>query len=349
MIAYVETKLPDYGFIRDALAESARENWWSNFGPVSLRLEAEICRLLEIGPDKSVVACSNATQALFGLVNMYSFVVKRPLRWAVSAYTFRCQRQGPLSNAIVVDCDKRGFLDLDALSSVGVREYDGIIVTNLFGKAGCISKYVEFARQWSKILIFDSASCFYSKAGSKYLGSYGDAEIFSFHHTKPCGFGEGGCVVVDKGYEDIFRSIINFGSYKKNDTGPLSMNGKMSDVAAAFVMDRIRHVETIKRSHQQQYRRIEAAARSVGCGRLFELDSDDEVPAVVPILSPNKVEVERLANNYVTLHKYYKPLVDGCTSADEIYDRIVLFPCHSGVAELERREIDDVIMQVRGR
>lgn len=349
MISYIEAKVPDFEFIREALAESERENWWSNFGPVSLRLEGEIRRLLEIGPEKAVVACSNATVALHGLVNMYSFVAKRQLKWVVSAYTFRCQLQGPLSSARVVDCDRRGFLDLDRLSKVGLEDYDGIIVTNLFGKAAKVSDYIEFAKQRKKLLVFDSASCFYSKAGSTYLGGFGDAEVFSFHHTKPCGFGEGGGVVVDREHEDIFRSMMNFGSYKKQDTGALSMNGKMSDVAAAFIMDRLRRVDTVKRAHQRQFLRVEEAARRAGCRTLFDLDSDKEFPGVVPILGKGSIDASRLPNRYVMLHKYYQPLGKGHPSAEEIYDRIVLFPCHPDIASLSDLEIRDVIEEVVGR
>jgi len=46
MIAFVEAKRPDYAQIQRLLAASESSGVWSNFGPLSLRLEAEVLTLL---------------------------------------------------------------------------------------------------------------------------------------------------------------------------------------------------------------------------------------------------------------------------------------------------------------
>jgi dTDP-4-amino-4,6-dideoxygalactose transaminase len=333
MIAFVETKRPDYGRIRELLARSEATGVWSNFGPVSLLLEETVAEQLALPQDRRVIACANGTVALHGLVQLHEHLAGRPLRWVVSAFTFWAQRQGPLAAARVLDCDAQGFLDPDALAALPVESYDGIIVTHLFGTALHVERYEELAAHAGKVLLFDSATCFGSTHHGRPFGSLGAGELFSFHHTKPCGFGEGGCVVVPAELEDTFRSLINFGLYKGIDTGGRSCNGKMSDVAAAFILDRLRHREAIRAVHLEQFRRLAGIARSLGLELLADGGQEGVLPNLVPILFPHPVGLDRLSGGPVVVHKYYRPVASR-PRADALYARVVCFPCHGGVAEV---------------
>ncbi|HEX7184330.1 MAG TPA: DegT/DnrJ/EryC1/StrS family aminotransferase [Thermoanaerobaculia bacterium] len=338
MIAFVEAKRPDYEHIRELLARSEASGVWSNFGPVSLQLEETVGEILTVPHGRRVIACANGTVALHGLVQLYEHVAGRPLRWVVSAFTFYAQRQGPLAAARVLDCDAQGFLDLGALAVLPTESYDGIVVTNLFGTAAHIERYEELAARADKILLFDSATCLGSTYNGGPFGSLGAGEIFSFHHTKPCGFGEGGCAVVPAELEDTFRSLINFGLYKGIDTGARSSNGKMSDVAAAFILDRLRRHEVIRAAHLHQFRRLAGIARSLGLELLVDGGKEGLFPNLVPILFPKPVGLERLSGGPLVVHKYYRP-VESRPRADALYDHVVCFPCHSGVAQASDDEL----------
>lgn len=339
MIAFVEVKRPDYDQIRTLLAPSEASGVWSNFGAVSLQLEATVSEVLSVPHDRRVIACASGTVALHGLVQLYEHLVGRPLRWVVSAFTFYAQRQGPLAAARVLDCDAQGFLDLGALAALSTESYDGIVVTNLFGTAPNIERYEELAAGAGKVLLFDSATCFSSLRHGKPFGSLGAGELFSFHHTKPCGFGEGGCAVLPAEHEDTLRSLINFGLYKGIDTGARSSNGKMSDVAAAFILDRLRHREVIRAAHLQQFRRLAGIARALGLELLVDgRQEEGSFPSLVPILFPRPVGLERLSGGPLVVHKYYRPVASR-PRADALYARVVCFPCHSGVAQVPDDEL----------
>ena len=333
MIPFVEVKRPDYAYIRELLRPSEACGVWSNFGPLSRQFEATAAQLLDVPDDRRAVACASGTVALHGLVQLYEHVAGRPLRWVVSAFTFHAQHQGPLAAAQVVDCGAMGFLDLAALSALPPGSYDGIVVTNLFGTAAHTGDYEELAASAGKILLFDSATCFGSTTAGKPFGSLGAGEVFSFHHTKPCGFGEGGCAVVPAELEDTFRSLINFGLYKGIDTGALSSNGKMSDVAAAFILDRLRHLDAIRAAHRQQFSRLAGLARSLGLALLIDSVSEGSFPNLVPVLFPHPVELGRRADMPLALHKYYRPVAHQ-PRAEALYARVVCFPCHPGVEQV---------------
>jgi dTDP-4-amino-4,6-dideoxygalactose transaminase len=337
MIGFVEDKRPDYGYIQELLQLSQKAVFWTNFAPVSLLLEQRIAELLDLDADRAVVACANGALALGALVNLYTFLAGRELRWLVSAYTFPCQVQGPLAAARVIDCDGEGNLDLEAVRRLPESDYDGIIVTHLFGQPADIDAWTALARAKDKHLLFDSAASFYSTYGEQPLGRFGDGEIFSFHHTKACGFGEGGCVVVPRQHEDTVRSLLNFGLYKGIDTGPLSMNGKLSDVAAAFIIDRLRTADRVREQHREQWHRVVAAAGEHGIRPLA--DAEPGFPWIAPLLSPRPLPLERLQNLPVVLRKYYRPLGEQAPVAQRLFEHNICVPCHEGMAALEDAQL----------
>jgi dTDP-4-amino-4,6-dideoxygalactose transaminase len=331
IVPFVEVKHPDHGWIRDQLSASEASGIWSNFAPLSLRLESRFAELLELPGDRRVVACANGTIALHALVLLHEHLAGRKLRWVVSAFTFHAQHQGALGDAQVVDCDASGFLDLAALAALPSESYDGVVVTHLFGSARSVAAYESLAAGAGKVLLFDAATCVGSRCAEKPFGRHGDAEVFSFHHTKPCGFGEGGCVVVPAALEGTFRSLVNFGLYQGIDTGARSLNGKMSDVAAAYVLDRLRAVDTIRLTHQREFRRIAAITRRLGLEVLVDPTTAGGLPSLVPVLLPRPVGADRLAGQPLVLHKYYRPLQPR-PRASGLYARVVCLPCHAGVA-----------------
>jgi hypothetical protein len=139
--------------------------------------------------------------------------------------------------------------------------------------------------------------------------------------------------VVPAELEDTFRSLINFGLYKGIDTGPRSSNGKMSDVAAAFILDRLRGRQAIRTAHRQQFQRIACIARALGLGLLIDGEKDGVFPNLVPILFSQPVAPGRLLGGPIAVHKYYRPLTSRPRS-DSLYAHVVCFPCHNGVAEV---------------
>lgn len=338
VIPFVEVKRPNHDRVRELLAASEASGTWSNFGPASRRLEEVIGERLALPADRRAVACANGTVALHGLIQLHEHLAGRPLRWVVSAFTFHAQKQGPLAAAIVVDCDADGQLDLEELCALPAEDYDGIVVTRLFGAARRSERYVDWAARAGKVLLFDSATCFSSRDGDLPFGHRGHGDVFSFHHTKPLGFGEGGCVVVPAAAEPVFRSLINFGLYQGIETAGRSMNGKMSDVAAAFILDRLEDEDRIRRGHREQFARLAGCARSLGLQMLVDGEIAGCLPTLAPVVFPRPVPLERLAGLPVVLHKYYRPVAPR-PRADALYARVVCLPCHPGMASLSDAEL----------
>ena len=326
MIGFVEKKSIDWLFVQHALNLSESANQWSNFGPVSILTEQCISDYLKLPPNRCVVMCSNGTQAIFSLVQMYNFLYKKPIKWVVSSFGFHCAKQGPLADAIVVDCDSNGLLALESIE----EDFDGLMVTNPFGVADNLDVYKEFCKKNNKILFCDSASAFDA------IKAHDIDEVISFHHTKPWGFGEGGCVIINKNKVKLFRSIINFGLGEYDpDVKPYCTNGKISDISCVFILQRLQKIEQIKQIYIKQYNRIKKISIDLGFRVLIDREID-HIPFCVPLVS-SKV-IKNPPDRYFKSHKYYKPL-NNLPKANDLYSKILNVPCHTEMQKLNNYEL----------
>lgn len=330
MISYVENKEINWKTVKKLMCISGEMNYFSNFGPVSRILEKKIHYYLNLDNDRAVIVCSSGTSAIHALVEMYNYIFNRKLIWVTSSFTFPCNIQGPLRDAIIVDCDARGMmpvkLDFDF-------DFDGLIVTDLFGMADR-QPYFDYCSKYKKILIVDSAMGFDKPRTNP------TDEMISFHHTKPWGFGEGGCVIISRERESLFRSIINFGLVKGQNTGPYSNNAKMSDVSSAFIIQRLEVMPAVKKKMQTQYKRIKKTAKQVG----FECEPCPSwTPPCVPLFSDHPIF--NLDNPIMTVKKYYQPLAN-TPNAIDLYNRIICVPCHPDV-KCSDKEIRNVLRTIK--
>lgn len=335
-LRYVEDKRLDMARVEQLLALSSRKNQWSNFGPVAELFENTVADHINLAPGLSIVACASATAALHALVSLQETLNGRPRQWVTSAFGFYCTVQGPLQNAVVVDCDKRSMLDLDNVSDC---TSDGIIVTNVFGQEADLAAYRNYASIHGKDIIVDAALALDSH-------SHGPNECISFHHTKPWGFGEGGCAVVASEHEAVFRSLVSFGHEPGGAINKLANNGKMSDVAAAFCLSRLESMCKIAPEYQTQYVRISEIGAALGFEILGGRDAHPGTPSTVPLLLPSAVA--DVTHDLLPTGRYYHPLA-ATREATNIYNRIVNVPCHGGLQLLTDVQIKGSLAEILDR
>jgi dTDP-4-amino-4,6-dideoxygalactose transaminase len=117
------------------------------------------------------------------------------------------------------------------------------------------------------------------------IGSFGDAEVFSFHATKIFNTFEGGAVVTNN--DDLAKKIRlmkNFGFIGYDNVRYIGVNGKMSEVHAAMGLSQL---ETIKDAIAVNKRNYEAYKQNL-----------KEIPSVSMI---NYDEEEKCNFQYIVL------------------------------------------------
>lgn len=219
------------GFHRRA-DEMLERRWLTNDGPFVTEFEARIAESTGV---RHCVALSSGTKALEIL--MHSAELKGEV--IVPSFTF----VGTVHAILWTGLTAR-FCDIDpathTLDPNRVEELIGpstsaIVGVHTWGRPCQIEALAEIATRRGIKLFFDAAHAFASSHKGQMIGSFGDAEVFSFHATKLVQSCEGGALATnDSKLAGRARLLRNFGFRDYDDVITLGTNGKMSEVSAAM-------------------------------------------------------------------------------------------------------------------
>jgi dTDP-4-amino-4,6-dideoxygalactose transaminase len=337
MVSWVPKKSIDYEQVKTLLEESEKTNQFTNGGPVVKKLEDTVRSLLEIDSSKSVICVSNGTHALYAVVAAFELCEGKELKFVSQSFTFPASVQGYLKTVDIVDIDPDGGLNLDL-----VGECSGIIVTNIFGNVVDIQKYTNWASEHNKYLIFDNAATAFTKYRGTNSCNFGNASIVSFHHTKPVGFGEGGCIIIDKQYEPHVRRVINFGFEKVSVPiwSRFGSNYKMSDIQAAFILQYFSKFCSIVEKHKVLFEYFKSK---------LDIQFFPNFSSETPFLScfcvlttDSETKLKMLLENGIYARKYYVPLIDSPVS-NKFYSDILCIPCTIDMSYFDIDKIIEII------
>lgn len=278
------------------------EQIWStrtltNCGPLHSRLESELCKYLGV-PYLSLF--NNGTNALLTAIQSLGLsgeIITTPYSFVATA------------NSIVWNGIKPVFVDIDpktlnicpqSIERAITDKTTAIMPVQCYGNP-CAEKEIRvIAEKYNLKVIYDSAHAFgvFDTNGS--ILNHGDLAVLSFHATKVFNTFEGGAIVCrDEGTKIKIDQLKNFGIVDELTVEHVGINGKMSEVNAAFGLIQLTHVESniIKRGV------IDAAYR-------VQLNDIDGIS--VPYTSP---EVKRNFSYFPILVTEQFPL-----SRDELFE-----------------------------
>ena len=339
MISFLPRKKINYARIEHILSDSFEANHYTNNGPVKIRLEAYLENLFKIDRGKRVVCCSNGTVALHSILYLCNekFDCKN---WLTPAFTFPSCVVGAGNEFKIDICDIDPNTYTLTLSQKLFLEYDGTIITNLFGSFTNLPEWVKFCKKEGKILIFDNAASPLSLYNGVNICNFGDYSFGSLHHTKYLGFGEGGFIVCPQEDYDKLNSITNFGFFF-NETGfrefkRQSSNFKISDVSAAFILN---HIETYSMD-----KHLKNQGRLVnGISKMQHVKPFNYKPGTVyntfPVVFNQDIDESYFCDLGIKTHKYYQPISPLPNSMD-IYNKIINFPLY---ADMSAKQIEHII------
>jgi dTDP-4-amino-4,6-dideoxygalactose transaminase len=191
-----------------------------------------------------------------------------------------------------------------------------VVACSTFGSAPSATLSAEWESACSDAgvpLVVDSAAGFGSSdENGRLLGTQGDAEVFSFHATKPFAVGEGGAVTTrNRDFADRLRAMTNFGfgEHHRIQTA-FGLNAKLSEVHAAIglaVLDRFGRVLEQRRSRAECLRsELEPA------GYRFQAGARRSAWQFVPVLAPSSAVRDAVlaeaGKQNVEIRAYHLPL-----------------------------------------
>jgi len=236
--------------INDILAR----RWLTNGGSYVSEFEE---RIADIAGVEHCVAMCNATIGLeiaIRALELKGEVIIPSFTFIATAHALQWQGITP----VFCDIDRQSHcLDPEQVERLITPRTTGIIGVNLWGRTCEIDALTEIAARRGLKLLFDSAHAFACSYKGSPIGSFGDAEVFSFHATKFLNSMEGGAVVTnDSDLAKKIRLMRNFGFSDYDKTDSIGVNGKLNEVSAAMGLTNLESMAefiAINRRHHEQY------------------------------------------------------------------------------------------------
>ena len=242
--------------VLDHVSKILDSRWLSNNGPYVQQLERRIAEFVGV---KHGIAMCNATVALEIVIRALELsgeVIVPSFTFIATAHALQWLNVTP----VFCDVDSRTHnLDPKRVLEALTPQTTAIIGVHLWGRPCDVSALTEIAKEHDLKLIFDAAHAFGSSHKGTMVGSFGHAEIFSFHATKFLNSLEGGAVATnDDNLARRIRLMMNFGFAGYDEVTELGTNGKMNEVSAAMGLENLSSIDDFiktNRVNYEQYRR----------------------------------------------------------------------------------------------
>lgn len=247
--------------LHELIDDALDRRWLSNDGPYVRAFERRVADLLAV---HNCVATCNATSGLMLLaqaLDLHGEVILPSLTFVATAHALTWQGVTP----VFCDVDPVTWtLDPARVEELITSRTTAIVGVHLWGTPCDVEGLQKLATRHGLKLIFDSAHALGSRLGDRPLGSFGDAEVFSFHATKMCNSFEGGVVATaDGSLADRLRSSRNFGFTDTDRVDSLGINAKMPEVNAAMGLVSLDSLESFVAVNLAQYSRYRTGLEAV--------------------------------------------------------------------------------------
>jgi dTDP-4-amino-4,6-dideoxygalactose transaminase len=229
--------------------------WLTNAGRYVREFEAAIAKMVGV---RHCIAMCNATvglEILMRAAGLSGEVIIPSFTFVATAHSLQWQEITP----VFADVDVRTHtLDPARVEAMITPRTTGIVGVHLWGRPCDIEGLQDVAQRRHLKLLFDAAHAFGCSHHGRMIGSFGEAEVFSFHGTKFVNAGEGGAVVTnDDELAARIRLMKNFGFAGQDNVVYVGTNGKMSEFSAALGLTNLESMDTFiaaNRKHYAHYR-----------------------------------------------------------------------------------------------
>jgi dTDP-4-amino-4,6-dideoxygalactose transaminase len=337
--------------------------WLTNGGKYVQEFERQLEKFLGV---KHCIAICNATVALeiaIRALGMKGEVIVPSFTFIATPHALQWQEVTP----VFCDIDPQTHnLDPQQVEHMITPRTTGIIGVHVWGRACNIDALSEIAYRRNLKLLFDAAHAFACTYKGKMIGTFGDAEVFSFHGTKFFNTLEGGAVVTnDDELAHKIRLMKNFGFTNYDQTDYIGINGKMNEISAAMGLTNLESLDefiTINRRNYDLYcKNLDGLA---GVSVIVYNDAEDynyqyvvvEVESqIINVTRDELVQILHAEN--VLARRYFFP---GChqmepyrsyfphaglllPNTEKLSQRVICLPTGTSVSETEIKQICDLI------
>ncbi|KZK71074.1 aminotransferase [Shewanella baltica] len=363
LIPVTQPFLPELNEFTPYLEEIWRNRWLTNNGPFHQRLEKELGEYLGV---QHVSLFNNATIALITSLQALKIsgeVITTPYSFVATSHSILWNGLAP----VFVDIDPNTFnIDPKKIEAAITPKTSAIMPVHCYSNPCDVEAIEAIADKHGLKVIYDAAHAFGVNYKGQSLLNYGDLSILSFHATKVFNTFEGGAVISPDAETKLqIDRLKNFGIEDELTVTAVGINGKMSEINAAFGLVQLKHITQAieqRKVIDHHYRGKLAEIEGISVPMLSK-DSNSNY-SYFPILIESSYGLTRdelygkLKQNNILSRRYFYPLisnmsmykgmasasVDHLPYANEISNRVLCIPIFN---EMEMNDVNLVIDLIR--
>lgn len=306
--------LPDLGEFIPYLEKIWVNRWLTNNGPFHQQLEAELCEFLGV---EHVSLFNNATIALITALQAMRVsgeVITTPYSFVATSHSIIWNGLEP----VFVDIDPATFnIDPDKIEAAITPRTTAIMPVHCYSNPCDVEAIQKIADNYGLKVIYDAAHAFGVNYKGESLLKWGDLSILSFHATKVFNTFEGGAIICqDAKTKQRIDRLKNFGIADELTVTAPGINGKMSEINAAFGLVQLKHIETAIEQRKQIDKRYRDGLKYVRGVTIYEHNHDANSNfSYFPILVEEDYPLSRdglylkLKQNNIMSRRYFYPLI----------------------------------------
>jgi len=339
-----------------------RNKWLTNAGPFHQQLETALARYLGVG---HVSLVANGTVALIialQALGLRGDVITTPFSFVATAHALRWNGLNP----VFADIDPATCnLDPDAVEAAITPRTAAILPVHCFGHPCDTARLQDIADRHGIPVVYDAAHAFGVRQSGTSVLRHGALSTLSFHATKVFNTFEGGAIVCpDEQTGERLSSLRNFGFTDETMVSAIGMNGKMSEVQAAFGLLQLDHLSSAIAARARASKRYHEALDGVEGLTLFDTPADVEpnhsyFPVLIGASFPvgREALLARLATRGIFARRYFHPLISdmpayrrfvggqsSTPAARRIADQVLCLPLYPGLQQDSQDAVIDTIL-----
>lgn len=248
--------------------------WLSNNGPYVQEFERRISDMIGV---RNCISMCNGTVALeiaIRSLELKGEVILPSFTFVATAHALQWQEITP----VFCDIDpKTHTIDPSCIEKMITPRTTGIIGVHLWGRPCDIEALEEIAASHHLKLLFDAAHGFGCSYRGRMIGSFGSAEVFSFHATKFFNTCEGGAIATnDDALAGKIRLMKNFGFSGYDNVIYIGTNGKMNEFSALMGLTNLESIDEFIAVNLGNYRCYEQELRDLAGVSLIDYDQREK-------------------------------------------------------------------------
>lgn len=338
----------------------------TNGGPFHQQLEKELCDYLGV---KYISLFTNGTIALVTALQALRItgeVITTPYSFVATAHSLLWNGIKP----VFVDVDPRTLnLDPAKIEAAITPQTTAIMPVHCYGQPCDVDAIQKIADNYNLKVIYDAAHAFGVTCHCGSVLNHGDLSVLSFHATKVFNTFEGGAIISpDAKTKQRIDHLKNFGFVDETTVVAPGINGKMSELNAAFGLLQLKHIDAAmvrRKEIDQIYRAALKGVKGITClnGNSLSENNHSYFPILVGDDYPLSRDAlyQKLKDHGVFARRYFYPLISdfpmyrslgsaapsNLPVATDAAQRVMCLPIYPMLNKKQLSQIIELILEIK--